>query len=193
MHIEMVDLLRCPRAHAETWLVASTDRMVDRDIVDGSLGCPVCEATYPIRDGAVYFTDAPAGRAVEAPDGEQVMRAAALLGLGEAGGVVVLEGAWAAYARPLAEVCEAHYLLLNPTVASRGSVVYATGVPLGAGVARAAAVERPDVAAAVRVGGRVVALAGEPVPGGVRELARDADHWVGEVTGSAPVPLTRRR
>jgi uncharacterized protein YbaR (Trm112 family) len=192
MHIELVDLLRCPRPHAETWLVASTDRMLDRDIVEGSLGCPVCEATYPIRDGAVYFADPAPRHATAVPDGELVMRAAALMGLGEAGGVVVLEGAWAAYARPLAAMCEGHYLLLNPSN-SGGSVVYADGVPLGAGVARAAAVERAGVAVVVGSGGRVVAPAREPVPDGVRELARDAEHWVGEVTGGTRVPLTRRR
>jgi uncharacterized protein YbaR (Trm112 family) len=194
VHIELVDLLRCPREHAETWLVAATDQMVDRDIVEGTLGCPVCEATYPIRDGAVYFTDAPPRRAADAPDAEQVMRAAALLGLDAPGGVVLLEGAWAAYAEPLAALSEGHYLLLNPPVDARGSVVYADRLPVGAGAARAAAVERPAVLApAVRVGGRIVAPASAPVPSGIRELARDADHWVGEVTGAAPVTLTRRR
>ena len=44
MFIELVDALRCPVAHAESWLVAAAIRMEARHIVDGTLGCPVCSA-----------------------------------------------------------------------------------------------------------------------------------------------------
>lgn len=197
MHIELVDLLRCPRAHDETWLVAASDRMDGREIVDGTLGCPVCEATYPIRGGAVYFVAATPTPVGGEPDDEQVMRAAAMLGLSEGGGVVVLAGAWGRYAVKLGELAEAHYLLVNPDGAVRGSVVYAAGVPVAAGSARAAAAsdaaDLPAMVAAVRAGGRLVAPAGAAVPDGVRELARDERNWVGEVVGPAPTPVLLMR
>ena len=53
MFVELVDLLRCPRPHEDTWLVAAAEAMSGRHIVRGTLGCPVCEAEYPIRDGVV--------------------------------------------------------------------------------------------------------------------------------------------
>jgi hypothetical protein len=37
MFIELVDALRCPVPHEESWLVASADRMEARHIVDGTL------------------------------------------------------------------------------------------------------------------------------------------------------------
>ena len=40
MFVELVDLLRCPHAHEDSWLVAAADETADRHIVHGSLGCP---------------------------------------------------------------------------------------------------------------------------------------------------------
>ncbi|HEY9229313.1 MAG TPA: hypothetical protein VIP11_21880, partial [Gemmatimonadaceae bacterium] len=55
MFIPLVDVLRCPVPHEETWLVASIDRAADRDIVEGMLGCPRCLAEYAIHEGVVLF------------------------------------------------------------------------------------------------------------------------------------------
>jgi hypothetical protein len=44
MHIEFIDLLRCPNPHEETWLVAALHRMDGRLVIDAKLGCPVCSA-----------------------------------------------------------------------------------------------------------------------------------------------------
>lgn len=56
MHIELVDSLRCPSPHDDTWLVASVSRFDGRDIVEGSLGCPSCRRQFAVRDGEVDFT-----------------------------------------------------------------------------------------------------------------------------------------
>src|SRR6476620_4400515 len=61
MFIELVDALRCPNTHEESWLVASADRMEARHIVSGSLGCPICKSEFPIRDGVVDFRTAGKG------------------------------------------------------------------------------------------------------------------------------------
>jgi len=51
--IELVDALRCPRAHEESWLVLAMSRIEGRHIQEGALGCPVCHAEYPIHEGIV--------------------------------------------------------------------------------------------------------------------------------------------
>jgi hypothetical protein len=58
--IPLVDSLRCIAGHEETWLVASIERSDERDIRRGFLGCPICFAEYPIRDGIAYFGVDPA-------------------------------------------------------------------------------------------------------------------------------------
>src|SRR5687768_2022845 len=119
MFIELVDSLRCLGAHEDTWLVAAVTRMDGRHIIDGTLGCPLCRREYPIRDGVAWFVAAgPAApgltRASPASD-DRVMRAAALLGLTDGGGIVALGGSWADCADGIAELGPAHVVLLNRT------------------------------------------------------------------------------
>jgi hypothetical protein len=211
--IELVDQLRCIQPHADSWLVASAERMSGRDVIEGALGCPVCRARYAVHDGVAYFADPPPARAAPgtaasagAAGGDEVMRAAALLGLGEPGGFVLLGGAWAALARPLAALAAVQVVVLNPPeplAAGEGvNVVEApTGtLPLAASALRGAALGDAEAAApelvarvvaALRPRARLVAPVWAATPGDVTELARDARHWVGERTGvtSAPVAL----
>jgi hypothetical protein len=170
--------------------------MVGRHIVEGRLGCPVCEAIYPIAGGAVLF--APPSTPRQTADPDDVLRTAALLDLADPGGVVVLVGPWSAYARPLVDVVDAHLLVIDPTGATEGvSAIHAGGaIPLAAGSIRAAATDAPvGLVPALRPGGRLLAPVTASVPAGVRELARDDRHWVGEATAgsSGPVSLGRRR
>ncbi|MEO8575536.1 MAG: hypothetical protein ABI556_02495, partial [Gemmatimonadales bacterium] len=86
MYIELIDLLRCPREHADSWLVAAFNKMDGRFVVEGKLGCPVCSATYGIREGIADLSEDPyevthgCGRLGD-PEEEAAVRAAALLGL----------------------------------------------------------------------------------------------------------------
>jgi uncharacterized protein YbaR (Trm112 family) len=198
MHIELVDALRCPRPHGDAWLVASIVRMEDRDILEGTLGCPECGAEYPVHDGIVSFDlDREGARADERqsppePDEADVMRLAALLDLATPGGVTLLAGAWAMHARTLHDLTSSRMLLLNPPACvDAGWGVYALRapegeLPLGAATVRAAAVDAahavlaPRAALALASGGRLVAPASAPVPDGIRELVRDEEVWVGE-------------
>src|SRR4051812_37019413 len=105
MFVELIDLLRCPRPHEDTWLVAAANETVGRHIVRGTLGCPSCEAEYPVVDAVADFGEAPvAGAASAEISADDTMRAAALLGLTTAGATVVLGGAWQVVAAPLAEL-----------------------------------------------------------------------------------------
>src|SRR6185503_886992 len=80
--IPLVDSLRCIAGHDETWLVASIERSEERDIRQGFLGCPICLAEYPIRDGIAYFGVDPAEPVVAAMAGvedDDALRLAAAL------------------------------------------------------------------------------------------------------------------
>src|SRR5690348_14655364 len=112
MFLPLVDVLRCPVVHEETWLVASIDRAEDRDIITGALGCPQCLAEYPIRDGIVDFGGAnlPAYRA---PGESDAMRLAAALDLTDARMTAVLHGSWASEAPLIRGFSPAQLLLIN--------------------------------------------------------------------------------
>jgi len=60
--------------------------------------------------------------------------------------------------------------------------------------AHASRVMLESIVRAVRLGGRVLAPATVPIPDGLRELARDDEEWVAEVTvrASGLVELRRR-
>ncbi len=211
MFVELLDQLRCPAPHEETWLVLFADESRDRHILRGTLGCPVCHMKYPIVDGTVWFT------AIDRATHEGVVRAlvsvppaavplpptalAAYLDLGEPGGAVALFGSWAGYAEELGDIIERVELVAiapdGPTHPMQSAIMPPSRaqVPLAPGALRAAAVDAapdaaPDAAIVVieaarivRSGGRILAPASAPVPAGVRELTRDDTWWIGEREG----------
>ncbi|MDP1857736.1 MAG: hypothetical protein Q8K82_03650 [Gemmatimonadaceae bacterium] len=237
MFIELVDSLRCPRVHEDTWLVASVTCFDGRFIVEGSLGCPVCRQQYPVQRGVVDFTDhagesrgargsaphsdpgcarpadlgadagaAPRAQPLSPPLDDLVMRAAALLGLDDAGGVVLLGGRCGELAAALEALSPARALLLNPgpgvPLGAGFSAIRTDGaVPLAVGSVRGALVDETSsrremldgIVRALRPSGRLVAPAATPLPLGVRELARDVREWVAVADGrpNAPVPIRR--
>jgi uncharacterized protein YbaR (Trm112 family) len=208
--IELVDALRCPVNHEDTWLVAAVGRFHGRHVAEGSLGCPVCRAQYRVEQGAVWFAAPPDARVVAAlpPDEQEVLRARALLSLGDAGGVFALVGAAARFADVLQERSEATLVLVNPEGVEQSpgmSTLWVDHhVPIAKGTLHGALVEGAPAAAmleslavAIRAGGRLVAPAASAVPHGVAVLARDGREWVAErqagASRSAPVTLTRGR
>jgi hypothetical protein len=207
--IELVDDLRCPRPHEETWLVASADRAEGRDIVEGMLGCPICHAEYPIREGVVWFTEPrdmpPRTDPLPSIDAELTMRLAAFLDLSDAQGFALLAGSWGAAAPLLRDVVPTHLVLLNPTagvVAGDAISVLriGSGIPLAAATCRGVALdagtaEGDYLDAAIRVlrpRGRLVAPASTPIPPDVTELARDERLWVAERVTAPPQLVTLR-
>ncbi len=201
MFIELVDALRCPAVHEESWLVASTTRMEARHIVTGTLGCPVCMAEYPINDGVVDFRRDRESALTQAAGSlpETAMRLAAMLDLADATGFAVLLGQWGTLALELTGLVETPLIAVDPPTGIVGfpgvSVIRCDGeIPLASGAARATAIDthhrsRTDSAVRVtRTKGRVLAPADLGVPAGVRELARDQHVWVGE-REAAPSPI----
>lgn len=215
MHLELVDALRCPNDHDDTWLVASIAEWSGRHIMRGTLGCPICHAVYPIEGGAADFTGGEPGQAAageQAPeppaDDSSAPRLAALLDLREPGGIVLLAGRYAALADGLESVSAAHYVAiagaLDAAAASPDRLIrVGARLPFASGSVRAAAIEggmlraltAGEVTRILRAGGRLVAPSKAPLPAGIRELARDEREWVGErlAEATAPISLQRRR
>ncbi|MEP7067455.1 MAG: hypothetical protein ABI889_15580 [Gemmatimonadota bacterium] len=221
MFLELVDSLRCVRSHEDTWLVALADELAERHVVEGALGCPVCKARYPVHQGMVDFTvDVARGASASIPGGAAsaaghrealALRAAALLGLTEPGGIVVLAGEWSACADELLEMVDGVQLLALdpvPELRSRGALSLAripNVLPLAAasmrGIALDAAHATPSLLAgaarALIPNGRLIAPVSTLVPDSLRELARDDEQWVAAAPPpsnvSAPVPIALRR
>jgi hypothetical protein len=197
--VELIESLRCPRHHEESALIASTSKTTARHIVEGVLGCPVCGEEFAIAGGELRIdADAPHG-AAQAPSAEAAMRLAAFLELTDARGTALLMGRWGAHADQVMQLTEAPLVLLNPPAGPRSDVAATIlardAVPFARGSLRGAAIDAAMSAAllesavgAVRPGGRLVADAALSVPTGVREIARDATTWVGEVTDSDNAP-----
>lgn len=200
MHIEFLDLLRCPNPHEETWLVAALHQMDGRLVVEAKLGCPVCGAEYFVRDGIAIFSEeeSPDSGIQNAAEDDAAMRIAAFLDLTGPGKLVLLAGDQAASAETLSALADARVISLNATTnaqpvrAERVAEVRArVPMPLAAksldGIALDESHTTPEMLAEaarlLRPRGRLLAAARATLSPEFRELARDADHVIAEYVG----------
>jgi hypothetical protein len=205
--LPLIDRLRCLNGHEETWLVASIDRAEERDVLEGTLGCPVCGAEYRIHDGVVTFGEAVEVAADETPSPAEALRLAAALDLTDARMTAILHGSWGAHASILRGLSPAQMLLVNPPVGVTSgdgiSIVRAPVAPTAPGWADAVAADRgasvamaESLRAALRGGGRMLATIDAEMTAGFTELARDGDVWVAQLDPTAaavaPIGLSRR-
>lgn len=204
MFIELVELLRCIRAHDESWLVASIDVLRERCIHSGRLGCPICKAEYPVIEGVVDFSAASVSPALSSrsddPEGV-ALRAGAFLGLAEASGTVILGGSWAAGAAALQRTTDVRVFAANSGIEDEagaiGRILVSEAFPFAvascAGVALDDRFHHSLYGSAVRVirpGGRMVGPASVPCPAALTLLAEDAESWVAEKSPEV-TPLRR--
>jgi uncharacterized protein YbaR (Trm112 family) len=211
MQRDLLDALRCPGDHDESWLVAMVHVAVGSDLRDAELACPVCGAEYRVTEGVAHFAAATVrpepGTHGDADPlmGDMVVRLAALLGVSESRHPVALFGRYAAASAALAAMVEAPQLLVNagpgPVAAIATHLYVGDRLPFGAHTLAAVAVDAThatgpmlaSAAHALRVGGRLVAPADASLPSGMRELARDAHEWVAETTARANGLVELRR
>lgn len=98
MHLLLTDRLACPRCGPAFGLILLSDRMEDRRVLEGALGCPNCRERYPVRGGAADLRPPPRGPAPVAapspasPDAGETMRLAAMLGITEGPAHVLAAG-----------------------------------------------------------------------------------------------------
>jgi uncharacterized protein YbaR (Trm112 family) len=219
MHLELVELLRCPKPHTSSVLVAASDKLSSRYIMQGVLGCPECAAEYAIRGGVAFF-DVEPPLSIGKPQGDQAaisdraLRVAAQLAMSEGRSVYALVGFDAHTILNIRALVPARLMIINPTnvdsLANAGDVLSPApaGMVISAelsafmparfdGVAFAVAPTHAALDQAVDMlkgGGRLVAPAGCQIPNELRELVRDERDWVAtrERVASAPVGITRR-
>jgi hypothetical protein len=204
MFIELIDAIHCPADHPPSALVAAFDEIVDRDVVSGMLGCPVCRSEFQIRNGELWLVTtampSPATRALN-PD-EDALRLAASLDLRSETGFAILRGAWCALAGRVVDISPTHLVLLDPPLNTpRGpgrSVIHAGGtVPFSPATAVAATIDDDErayaLALAVKPKGRLVGPINVQPPRDTKELVRDERWWVAEKeNATAPIQLGRR-
>ena len=210
MQRDLLDALRCPGTHEESWLVAMVLEASGSSLLVAELACPVCGAEFRIVNGIAHFADSTPVASPALPSEpytrDMALRLAALLGVAESQLPVGLVGRYTAASGALASLVSAPQLLINsgPVIPGPGvsCIVVADRLPLGVESLAAIAVDAAHATAtfldsatrALRLGGRLVAPADAPVPAGMRELARDATEWVAETTtrASGLVELRRR-
>jgi uncharacterized protein YbaR (Trm112 family) len=188
MHIELIDLLRCPEPHEETWLVAAFNKIDGRDVIEAKLGCPVCRREYFIRDGIADF-----GGTIGADSGdEDPVRTAALLDLTSPGKTVLLAGAFGRVSSKVVEMTQSTAVSLNAAAANRDDrileVLTDSRIPLASDSLDGVALDRAHstesfIAEALRLlrpGGRALtSVAGNPTSV-FQEIARDDHHILSE-------------
>lgn len=107
MNVLLTDVLSCPRCGPEFGLVLLAERVEERRVLEGRLGCPNCRERYEVRGG---FGDLRGPRdhgeveVLEAGEGEAAYRLAALMGVSEGPGFVLVVGPAVGLAPGLAEV-----------------------------------------------------------------------------------------
>lgn len=193
MDISLSDLLTCPRCGPAHGLILLPDEVRERRVVTGVLGCANCRERYAVERGVADLRGdfgvvgggseggEGVGVAVRGGDREAAVRLAALLGLTEAGGVVLLAGPAAELGERLAEVAPG-----TSVVTTVGADAWESGdvsgvvsrlrlgkvLPLRAGSVRGVALTG-GYGELVEGGGRLVAPAGrlvlDPAPAGARD------------------------
>lgn len=99
MHLLLTDHLTCPRCGPEFGLILLADRMAERRVLEGRLGCPNCRQSYPVVAGVADLRTWPVAPPppLEAPppapaEPEETLRLAALLGITEGPARVLVGG-----------------------------------------------------------------------------------------------------
>ncbi len=199
MFIEVAEILRCPGDHEVTYCVLTADVTEGRRVVEGVLGCPVCESEYSVVAGVVEFGHDPlldANARSDDPTQASLPIAgniAALLALEGPGGYVVLVGSACRAAGDLSSLLPGvHFVGVNPppdvSESDHLSVLRSTrSVPIGSSLVRGVVVGTEYAADPLLVeAGRVLltglrmVVVGEriDVPG-VDQLASGMGLWVG--------------
>jgi uncharacterized protein YbaR (Trm112 family) len=200
VQLALVDSLRCPAHDEESALVLSVESWAGPRVAEGVLGCPQCNARYPIRGGTIHFAGAGTVQREKTAEGADVMRVAAQLGLTEPGGIILLTGRYATIHASLTELVEVTCLLVSGEHSESPlavNVVVADRLPLVDHALRGAAIDvdgafrLTEVARCTKPGGRIVVPVASPIPSGVSLIVRDAREWVGEVENVSTVQLRR--
>jgi hypothetical protein len=193
MFIELTDHLRCPADHDEAFLVLLPEVLEGRSVRTGTLGCPVCDRHFVLRDGVLDTGGAPPLRPDAGPGRLTPEALAPLAGVNGPGGYLVLAGGPAGQWREVMSLVPGVGLVaVNPprevadeegiSVLRGGRLALKTssmrGVVLGAPFGADPAWVR-EAARVVLPGLRVVGEGPDPAPDTVDLMASAGGVWVG--------------
>jgi uncharacterized protein YbaR (Trm112 family) len=188
VHLLLTDRLICPRCGPGFGLVLRADRLEDRRVERGGLGCPNCREVYPVIDGVADLRppprpELPPAPSVPVPEADELLRVQALLGIAVGPGEVLLLGRAARFAPGLARRVPGLELLAGGPVPDEPPSAETSGVSrlrLGEatpfdsralrGVVTEGEASRPRLREAARIvapGGRVVVM---EAPAGTAEI-----------------------
>lgn len=185
MQIDLTDHLRCPNDHDEAYLVLLPDRMEQRDVVAGHLGCPICGWSTAWADRVPDFGEAWTSTGAPPFDADAAF---AMLGLGGPGGWIALAGNAGALAAALVSLLPGvDVVLVNPpegvSITPPISAVRGGRWPIKSHAMRGVVLGndvpehwRPAALASALPGLRVVGVGTPPADGEV--LAAAANVWV---------------
>jgi uncharacterized protein YbaR (Trm112 family) len=150
MRVELIELLRCPSPHETSPLVTVAERREGEHLLNATLGCVVCGASYLLRVGVLDLSTAGTVRETNpatvtqtselahaddphdaesdvdsspdssADDEAEAMRVAALLNIGDATSRALLCGRRLHVARAIEALTSAQVASLNPRRAATG-------------------------------------------------------------------------
>jgi uncharacterized protein YbaR (Trm112 family) len=133
MDTALSDLLTCPRCGPDWGLILLPAEVRESRVVAGFLGCANCRERYPVERGVadlrVTGTGSEPVAAGGAGDRESAVRLAALLGLAEARGTVLVAGPMAVHAGELSSVVpDVEVVAVDGEPGARVSALRVTGV-----------------------------------------------------------------
>ncbi len=169
-------------------LVVVVEEMTGRNVTGGWLGCPACDVRYPIRGGVAEFADRPSlvaqpGPTVPSPesaergrsseDANRALEVAALLGVHENPGTVLVGGGLEGLAAELPRLMRGHEVIVLRAGDMGGLQPPAPGVSPFSGVANENLPLRDGSLAGVALAGaiRTSGVGGESLPGELRRAA----------------------
>ncbi len=108
MHLLLTDRLTCPRCGPDHGLILLAREIVDRRVLDGEVGCSNCREHFPVEGGFADFRwprcAEPAQGKVPELDSSMAVKVAALLGLTDGAGFILLAGRVTGAAATLTEM-----------------------------------------------------------------------------------------
>jgi uncharacterized protein YbaR (Trm112 family) len=112
MHLGLTDRLFCPRCGSDFGLILLANRIQDRRVLEGELGCSNCRGTYPVREGCADLRVSPRSppeyasleNLMPSAESEDIVRLGALLGVAQGPGTLLVKGPAQVHAQRLAEL-----------------------------------------------------------------------------------------
>lgn len=108
MYLPLTDLLVCPVCGPDAGLILYTTELRDRRVLAGDLGCPQCRRQWPVRGGFADLRTRGGRAAGESGRAERdaAIRIAALLGVAQGHGHLLIVGPAARHAPAVADLLE---------------------------------------------------------------------------------------